>query len=112
VKATIILDNSLPEGGVLFEKAVSLAASLARDLLLEGCSVRIVSCGKTTTFGSGDGHLYKILDELAVISEEETPLNSVVYTEGGFLVTVAKSRQSQDLLYAGESANVIYAEDV
>ena len=112
MKATVILDNTLPESGALFEKAVSLAASLARDLLAEGCFVRVVTCGKTISFGSGDNHLYKILNELAVIREEEMALRPSPEAGGGYSVTVAKSRQSLAFSYIGESVNVIYAEDV
>ena len=66
-KLTIIFDNMLPQDAGIFEKAVSFTASVAEKFLRDGYFVRLVTCGKVIPFGSGVEHLYKILDQLAVI---------------------------------------------
>jgi len=112
VRVTIVLDNLLPEGGELFEKAVSLTASFAKDFLQRGHSVRLVSCSGTIPFGNGEEHLLKILDMLALIKEEENCSHLLQDAAGGNSVNVLKSRRSLRSSYAGSGSKVVYAEDV
>jgi uncharacterized protein (DUF58 family) len=112
MKVTIILDNLLPEGGELFEKAVSLTASLAREFLAGGWLVRVVSCGKIIPFGSGNDHLFNILTILAVICEDDKLDSPPLDSGDGCFVSVLKSRRSPSHAYAGISSKVIYAEDI
>jgi uncharacterized protein (DUF58 family) len=109
-RMTIVLDNLIPEGGQLFETAVSLAGSFARYFIEKGYFVKLVSSRKIIPFGKGEEHLFKILDILAVIREEEkwdSPLQDA--REGPF-VTVLKSRGRLNP-YASRGG-VVYAEDV
>jgi len=111
-RVTIVLDNRLPEGGELFERAVSLTASLAKGFLERDCFVRIVSCRETIPFGSGDEHFFKILDALAVIGEEDRWDNPTGDKAEGFLVTVRKTRGAVHGSYDGAGGRVLYAEDL
>lgn len=47
------------------EADISLAASLAADLLGRGGEVRLLLAGTDTGFGRGDGHLFRLLEPLA-----------------------------------------------
>jgi uncharacterized protein (DUF58 family) len=114
-KATIILDNlktwGIPAGNEeVFEKAVSLAASLAKFFIDSGHLVRVVSCRKVIPFGAGDEHLFKILDILATVGEEdgwESPLPG----EGeGFIIAVLKTSASFSPGLAAMSDFVVHAE--
>lgn len=112
LKVTIVLDNRLPEGGELFEKAVSLAASLAKEFLGRGYYVSVVSCREVVPFGNGDEHLFKILDVLALIVEEDDWDNQAGETVEGLLVTVLKGRGTVHGGYAPAAGMVFYAEDI
>lgn len=111
-KLTVILDNLLPEGGELFERAVSLAGSLVKDFLERGYFVRLVSCRKVIPFGSGEEQLFNILDILAVIKEEDSWNNPQRDSGEGYFVSILKSRRSTSCAYDGIGSKVIYAEDV
>jgi uncharacterized protein (DUF58 family) len=111
-KLTVILDNLLPEGGELFERTVSLAASLAKNFLERGYFVRVVSCRKIIPFGSGEEQLFNILDILAVIKEEDSWDNLQRDSGEGYFVSILKSRRSVRRPYDGIGSKVIYAEDV
>lgn len=50
-----------------FERAVEMAASLARHFIREGADVELVTPSARITPGAGPGHLYRILGELAVV---------------------------------------------
>lgn len=58
--------------GRRFERAVTMAASLAEHFIREGAEVEFVTVDARVQPGQGTGHLYKILTELAVI-ESQTP---------------------------------------
>ena len=111
-RVTVVLDNLLPAGGELFEKAVSLTASFAKEFLERGHSVRVVTCGRTIPFGSGDEHLFSILDILAVIKEEDDCGDLLQDTGDGYFVHILKSRLSLRSSYAGSASKVFYAEDL
>ncbi|MGB5036149.1 MAG: DUF58 domain-containing protein [Blastocatellia bacterium] len=53
-----------------FEKAVTLAASLAEHFVSEGAEVELVTPDVRVAPGQGRGHLYKILTELAVVESQ------------------------------------------
>lgn len=53
-----------------FERSVILAASLAEHFIREGAEVELVTPDAVVAPGQGDGHLYKILSELAVIESQ------------------------------------------
>ncbi len=112
LKVTIVLDNRLPEGGELFEKAVSLTASFAKDFLGRGYYVSIVTCREVVPFGNGDEHLFKILDVLAMIGEEDDWDNPAAEKVEGLIVTVLKGRGTVQDRYAMPAGMVFYAEDI
>jgi uncharacterized protein (DUF58 family) len=116
-RTTIILDN-LRTGGLrekqdideVFEKAVSLAGSLAKHFIERGHLVRVVSSRKVIPFGSGDEQLFKILDILATIVEEdrwESPLPGE--GEGMIISVLGSSRPAAEGLVA-MSTMVVHAE--
>lgn len=65
--ATIILDNSIDVDDIVFEKAVSVAASTCSVFAEKDYYVRLITCGKVVPFGKGRMHLFKMLDILAGI---------------------------------------------
>lgn len=111
-KMTIILDNLLPAGGDLFEKAVSLSGSLARHFLERGFFVRLISCKKIIPFGKGREHLLKILDILAVIREEDGWDSPGRDEKDGATVLVLKSRATMRGPDRGVDDMVVYADSV
>ncbi len=112
LKVTIVLDNRLPEGGELFEKAVSLAASLAKDYIARGYYVAFVTCRETVPFGSGGEHLFKILDILALVVEQDGWDNMSEESADGLLVAVLKGRGTPGWGSAPAGSVVFYAEDI
>ncbi|MEW6107657.1 MAG: DUF58 domain-containing protein [Nitrospirota bacterium] len=111
-KTTIIIDNLLPAGTDLFEKTVSLSASIAKYFLDEEHLVRILSCKKVIPFGVGKEHLFRILDTLAVIKEESTWDSPVSREMEGFSILVLKSRNSVLNRYIHSGDMVIYADNL
>lgn len=118
---TIILDNikSPPlfsKGGLgginSFEKAVSFAASLADRFIRLGFFVRLITCKKLIPFGSGQEQLFKILDALAVIDEDDTwecPMMDEMHGTG---VLILKSDESVLKKAASACSMVVYAQDL
>ncbi len=110
-KATIILDNLLPEDESSFEKSVSLAASLSARFLKEEFFVRLVTCKKLIPFGNGRDHFFKILDVLALIKAQdsyECPLSAQTEPEG-LILLILNSRQSPLNKFIPISNRVVYA---
>jgi uncharacterized protein (DUF58 family) len=111
-KATIILDNLKTFGAAgneeVFEKAVSLAASLAKFLIEKGYIVRVVSCRKIIPFGAGDEHLLNIFDILATVGEEDEWESPLPRKGDGFIITVLKTSGSLLPGLAGDF--VVHAE--
>lgn len=117
-KTTIIIDNlghsSAGRGQDLvdpvFEKTVSIVASVAQYFLENGHHVRIMSCKKVIPFGSGTEHLFTILDILSLIRKEDA-WESPEPAEGeGRLITVLQDSSSLLNRYSGMSHTVIYAD--
>lgn len=67
--ATIILDNGGQCEDSVFEKAVSVTASLVSEFIQRDYYVRLITCGKVVPFGKGRSHLFKVLDILAGIQQ-------------------------------------------
>ena len=113
-RLTVILDNLMPYDGESFEKAVSLAASVADRFLNEGFFVRLLTCGKVIPFGSGGEHLFKILDVLALIEGQkswECPLFLGEEPAGLVMLILASERSRlKDLVPSADK--VIYATDL
>lgn len=124
-RITLVLDN-LREAGEgagrsgspaaedseeVFEKAVSLAASLARHFLDEGYMVRLVSCRSAIPFGAGREHFLAILDSLAVIGIEDIRTEPLPSGEDRDLLVISRRR---GVLPPGGGTGgvVIYASDL
>jgi len=112
-RVTIIMDNRMPrQHDQHFEKAVAVAASLTNQYIAGGYLVRLLSCRKVIPFGSGQGHLFSILDILALIREEECGDDSLRSSPEGFSITVLRSAHSAPVLQAGAEGIVVYADAV
>jgi uncharacterized protein (DUF58 family) len=125
-KATIVVDNlsvpvrqgagALRGGGEvpsseIFEKVVSAAGSLARDLIEKGYLVRVMSCRKVVPFGTGRDHLFRILDILAVLVEEPS-WDSPPAVGEDLIVSVLKSRGTLSNLPVASAGTVVYADSL
>ncbi|MBI4511690.1 MAG: DUF58 domain-containing protein [Deltaproteobacteria bacterium] len=78
-RATVFLDNGLPENAShedreALERAISLAASLAKCFLEQQYAVRLVTRGGQVPSALGPTHLVRILRTLALL--ESTPLGT------------------------------------
>ncbi|NJD55655.1 MAG: DUF58 domain-containing protein [Nitrospirae bacterium] len=109
-RVTILIDNRMPPDEQAFEKAVAVAASLTSQYIGSGYLVRLLSCRKVVPFGSGEGHLYGILDILALLHEEEC-CDAVTNDHEGFIVAVLKSARSPLAQTAAEGM-VVHADTV
>jgi len=109
---TIILDNIKPSGREAFEKAVSFAASLAYRFVRIGFFVRLMTCKKLIPFGSGQEHLFKILDVLALIDEDDTWDCPMIHEMQGTGVLILKSGDSSLKKMAPMCNMVVYASDL
>lgn len=109
---TIILDNIKPLDQESFEKAVSFAASLAYKFIRLGFFVRLLTCKKLVPFGSGQEHLFKILDALALVAEEDTWECPMMHEMQGTGVLILKSDDSSLKKVAPMCNMVIYASDL
>jgi uncharacterized protein (DUF58 family) len=67
------------DGAERFERAVELAASLAQHFIQEGSEVEFAGPGGRVGPGSGRAHLYRILNELALLS----PTRAAARHDGG-----------------------------
>lgn len=96
--ATIILDNSSDVNEGVFEKAVSIAASLCTVFAERDYYVRLITCGKVIPFGKGRIHLFKMLDILAgirILNAAGCPVDEL--TEGMNILVAS----SENLVFSG-----------
>ncbi len=111
-KLTIILDNLNVSDKDDFEKAVSLAASLADYYITQGYYVRLLSCGKVVPFGAGQEQLYKILDVLAVIESKELWECPITFYSDGITLLILNSYASSMNKFISSADMVFYASDL
>lgn len=111
-RVTVLLDNLAPCDEALFERAVSLAATLARRFLEQGFPVRLASSGSSVGFGSGDGQLYRVLDLLALIAPSAVVDIDAAELETGFCVAVLTSANSALAPLAASCGLVLHADSV
>jgi len=127
-KTTIIIDNLAADYSILhkavngrrdeetsdevFEEVVSLAGSLARFFLDRGHFVRVFSCKKMIPFGTGHEQLFKILDVLALIEEEDLWDCVVPHDGEGCFIGVMKSPDSPLRNFVDGGDAMIYAESL
>lgn len=126
-RATIVIDNLLDEQGALrysgalrggkvpysekFEKVVSVAGSLAGDLIDRGYLVRMMSCRKLVPFGTGQDHLFRILGVLAVMREEAS-WDSAQPAGDDFFIFVFKSSGTSSRLPFARVGMAVYADSL
>jgi len=108
-KVTLIIDNLLPATEDDFEKTLSLAGSLAHYFLGAGYFVRVLSCKKVVPFGAGDEHLFKVLDVLALMQEEEALDCPMSQDIEGYSILLLKSGSSAFSKYVAAADMVMYA---
>lgn len=108
-KITLIIDNLQPSQEEVFEKTLSLAGSLARYFLDSGYFVRVLSCKKVIPFGNGGEHLFKVLDILALLQEEDIPDSPLSHDIEGYTILLLKSGSSSFRKYIMSADMVIYA---
>lgn len=111
-KITVIIDNLNPSEEAAFEKILSLAASFAEHFLETGYFVRMLSCKKVIPFGSGNEHLFKTLDILALMQEEDVLDCPLSYDNEGYTILLLKSRSSSFSKYIASADMVIYADSL
>lgn len=122
-RITLVLDNLRDQGAgrsgspaaedseEVFEKAVSLAASLARHFLDEGYMVRLVSCRSAVPFGTGREQFLAILDSLAVIGIEDIRTEPLPSGADSDLLVISRRRGGLPP-GGGTGGVVIYASDL
>ena len=111
-KVTLIIDNLLPAEETNFEKTLSLAGSLAHYFLGAGYFVRVISCKKVIPFGAGDEHLYKTLDVLALMQEEDALDCPVSHDDEGYTILLLKSGSSAFNRFIAAADVVMYARSL
>ena len=111
-KVTVFLDDLRHCGEEQFEKAVSFTASIAAELLNSGFAVRLVTSRKTIPFGTGRGHLYRILDFLALLEQHDEPAPTFDGTAEGSGILVLSSRSSPMAMLAPLADRTYHAEDL
>lgn len=111
-KKTIIIGNGSPEAAGDFEKAISIAATLARRFIDRGDFVRLVSVHEVVPFGSGYEHLLRILDMLALVREERLGDDILLPDEDGSFILVLKSSGVDAQALLPEDSYIIHADTV
>ncbi len=110
--ATIILDNGGGGRDDVFEKAVSVTASLCSEFIQRDYYVRLITCRKVVPFGKGKTHLFKMLDILAMVQQlnlGRCPVEEL--TEGlNILVLCADSSRFSGII--SQCSGVIDARDL
>lgn len=118
-RVTLMLSTIAPHShDALFEEAVSMAASLAWDLVARGYQVRLVVGPTASTFGQGEAHLLDLLKTLAlcerIVPESKGPVmsgeadDSLVRETGTAIAILPWGREG--LLSWGGHPNVVIDE--
>jgi uncharacterized protein (DUF58 family) len=108
-QVTIILDNLMPCDTISFERSISYTASIVDQFLKRGFYVRLLTCRKLIPFGSGEEHLYKILDVLAVLQSQDSWECPLSEEPEGAVLLVLNSEDSPLKKFIPFSSSVIYA---
>lgn len=103
----------------LFEEAVSLTASLARELGARGYQVRLVVGGSTSTFGQGEPHFLRLMETLALCErrnpespESQSYAETDTYDpEGGATILLVPWGESSQV-FCNVSADGVVTESV
>lgn len=71
-KVTVVLDNSTGSTRQVFEKAVSITASLIETLFQDGYRVRLLTMTTLSGYAHSQEQLRHIMDELALVQQVDT----------------------------------------
>jgi len=105
----LMIDGSGESSPDLFERSVSWAASAAIRLIESGYYTGLAAPGAYIPYGSGKGHLFRLLDQMAVLSEQdEAPEPETAHA--GALLCVRKSRGGGGKAAAEAPDLVVYAD--
>ncbi len=107
-KVTILLDNLYYNKEEQFEKAISFTASFISELINSFYTVRLITCHKVIPFGSGNEHLYKILDLLSVI-KQRNEFNCSLDEQEDIDILILSSEISSLMRFSSIAAKVYYA---
>lgn len=108
--ALLVLDGTGPENPAAFERAVSIAAGLARAFLERGYFLSLFTHEgqkRTIPFGEGQEQFYRVMDCLSLINEEpryrgEMPAGgSALVLKGPGSRMAARSGGFRTVIYAG-----------
>jgi len=92
-------DPHSQESRIIFEKAVSLTASIAAHFLGEGTGIEYLTPSEYIPWGTGIHHLYRILKSLAIVQCEADPFEkSADCWESDNFPAVSDNRTLSDIL--------------
>jgi uncharacterized protein (DUF58 family) len=109
---TVVLDDHGPFNEDLFERAVSVAASVISTLIEEEYYVKLVTCDKVLPLGTGTGHLHRMMELLALAKEGDNGKCVVEDELIGSSVLVLKSFESSLKDHSPVFDSVLYASDI
>ena len=108
--ATLVLDNYGQRDEDDFERSVSYAASVAHNLIRDGYSLGLLTCGSLLSPATGHEQLYRIMDELAVINLSQECRMPPDTGQLGALVLIVGNNNSPLASLADENTMRIYAD--
>jgi uncharacterized protein (DUF58 family) len=110
---TVVLDDRRPFDGEAFERAVTLAASVSKELIDGGYFVKLVTSDRVLPPGVGAEHLDRVLGLLAVVRESEGEGGGAPADEAvGSSILVLKSGESSLRKLAPAFDSVLYASNL
>jgi uncharacterized protein (DUF58 family) len=109
---TIVLDDGGPREEAAFERAVSVAASLAHDLIVGGHAVKLVSRAGVIPAGVGVEHLARIMYRLSVVEPGGDDRGGPGEAATGLPVLVLSSPRSPLRASLPPEALVVHAESL
>ena len=108
--AMIVIDSTGSSDPEHFEKAVSYAASAVLWLIDMGYYVGLDAPGFHLPYGSGKGHMYRLLEQLAVITEDPKSNSFPDDVYAGAVILVKKSGVQRGSSLAFEPDMVVHAD--
>jgi uncharacterized protein (DUF58 family) len=110
--AMIVIDGSGPPAPEHFEKAVSYAASAVVWLIERGYFVGLIAAGFDLPYGSGRGHMYRLLDQLAQVTEHEEVNEPFEGENKGVVILVKKIGTDEASGLVSNADLIVHAETI
>lgn len=107
----IMIDASGPSSPADFEKAVSWAASAALWLDEAGYYIGMIAPGVDVPYGAGKAHLFRILEHLAEVREDDET-ESAGPGHKGSLISIVKNSAHGDGPLSAEADIKVYADSL